>query len=49
MPDIENSPSGWNAASQTIVKNYVSNGGILVKTGAGTDDIQFVNDIFGWE
>ena len=49
MVDMERSPTGYDAAAQTIMRNWVSAGNTLLMTGtAGTRDVEFLNDTFGW-
>ena len=49
MVDMELSPTGWDATSQTILANWVSAGNTLLMTGTyGTSDVNFLNDAFGW-
>eukprot|EP00984_Skeletonema_dohrnii_P031598 scaffold24269_cov142-Skeletonema_dohrnii-CCMP3373.AAC.3 len=50
MVDIENELDGWNPTSQGILNDFVSNGGTLLMTGtSGGDDVQFLNEVFGWD
>ena len=56
MVDIESSTSklnGWDATSQAILKDFVSNGGTLLMTGTGgSNDVNFLNEAFegaGWD
>jgi len=51
MVEIESGTlDGWNATSQAILKDFVSNGGTLLMTGSsrGTD-VNFLNDAFEWD
>ena len=49
MVDMEQSPTGWDATSQTIMRDWVSAGNTLLMTGTGgTSDVNFLNDAFGW-
>ena len=49
MVDMELSPTGWDATSQTIMRDWVSAGNTLLMTGTtGTRDVDFLNDAFGW-
>jgi len=50
MVDIEGTLAGWDATSQGILKSFVQNGGTMVMTGTyGTNDVNFLNDAFGWD
>ena len=47
MVDMEGTLTGWDTTSQAIMRDYVSNGGVLVMTGtSGHADATFLNDAF---
>ncbi|MEJ2883491.1 MBG domain-containing protein [Pedobacter sp. GR22-6] len=54
MTDMESQDpanvSFFPVASQTVFKNWVSGGGVMVMTGtSGAKDVNFLNMIFGWD
>ena len=47
MVDMEGTLTGWDTTSQPILRDYVSNGGVLVMTGTnGNVDAHFLNAAF---
>ncbi|TDO96026.1 VCBS repeat-containing protein, partial [Marinomonas balearica] len=54
MTDMEHEDPDSDAflpdSAQSIIKSWVSNGGVIMMTGTyGSDDVSFLNNIFGWD